>query len=118
MPVEEAVKKSYQSTTPEGDVYYIAADFPAFAGHFEGRPILPAVCQLSFCVDSANRHFKKQVEVAAVKRAKFIRPILPETVVQVHLKERPDGVYFAELIDCKTQEKFSQIILQFTPRIS
>ena len=116
MFVEEAVKKSYQQDTPTGYVYRVAADFPAFQGHFESRPILPAVCQLSFCADGVSRHLKKEMQVESVKRAKFISPILPDTLLEVALKKRPDGYWLGELADHQTKKKFSQIVLQFAER--
>ena len=116
MFVEEAVKNSYQQTTPSGYLYRVASDFPAFRGHFEGRPILPAVCQLSFCADSADRYFKKEMQVCGVKRAKFVSPVLPGTLLEVRLTKRPDGYWLGELVDSQTNKKFSQIILQFSER--
>ena len=116
MFVEEAVKKSYQQTTPTGYIYRVAADFPAFKGHFEGRPILPAVCQLSFCADSASRYFEKKMQITSVKRAKFISPILPNALLEVQLKQRLDGYWLGELSDYQTKKKYSQIIVQFSER--
>lgn len=116
MFVEEAVKKSYQRSSEEGNVYLVAQDFPAFEGHFEGRPILPAVCQLSFCADSASRYFERKMQITSVKRAKFINPILPNALLEVQLKQRPDGYWLGELLDYQTKKKFSQIILQFSER--
>lgn len=116
MFVEEAVKKSYQRASETGNVYLVTQNFPAFKGHFEGRPILPAVCQLSFCVDSVSRHLKKEMQVAVVKRAKFINPILPGTSLEVRLEKRADGYWLGELTDLQTKKKFSQIILRFSER--
>jgi 3-hydroxymyristoyl/3-hydroxydecanoyl-(acyl carrier protein) dehydratase len=116
MFVEEAVKACYQAATAPRFVYHLSADFPAFKGHFEGRPLLPAVCQISFCVDAAGRLLGQSVEVVGVKRAKFINPALPGTSLEVCLTTRPDGWYFAELTDPDKGTKLSQLILQFAQR--
>ena len=116
MFIEEAVQKSYQQTISTGYVYRIASNFPAFQGHFEDRPILPAVCQLSFCADGVSRYLKQKMQVESVKRAKFINPVLPDTLLEIQLKKRADGYWFGELLDFQTKKKFSQIILQFSER--
>lgn len=116
MSVENAIKGCYQSRTETGFLYKLSADFPAFRGHFEGHPLLPAVCQLSFCSDAAGRLLKKELEVVAVKRAKFISPVMPDSPLEVRLTLRPDGWYLAELIEPMAGKKLSQIILQFLER--
>ena len=116
MSVEEAVKKCFQHTTSTGSLYELAEDFPAFKGHFEGYPLLPAVCQISFCSDAASRLLNKQMEVKAIKKAKFISPSLPGSFIEVKLTERPDGWYFAELTEPNQNKKLSQLIVQFVQR--
>lgn len=57
----------------------IAADHPAFAGHFPGRPIVPGVvlldlAQLAFAAAGGRR-------VCGLAQAKFLSPVSPgETV--------------------------------------
>ena len=116
MSVEKAVQACYQQTTSRGFLYQLAADFPAFKGHFEKYPVLPAVCQLSFCADAASRLLAKQVEVQAVRRAKFMGPALPNTQLEVCLTQRSDGWYLAELLDYSSQKKLSQLIVQFAEK--
>lgn len=116
MFVEEAVKTCYQKSTEQGFLYNLPADFPAFKGHFEGHPLLPAVCQVSFCSDAASRLLGKKMETIAIKRSKFINPALPGTTFEVVLTQRPDGWYFAELTDVANGKKLSQLILKFSER--
>lgn len=116
MFVEQAIENCYQGKTPNGFLYELREDFPAFAGHFEGHPLLPAVCQMSFCSSAASRLFNKSVEVKAIKKAKFINPALPGILIEVKLSQRPDGWYFAELVDPKHNKKLSQLIVQFSER--
>ena len=113
MFITQAVSACYQGTVPGGFSYRLAQDFPAFKGHFEGNPLLPAVCHLSFCSEAAGRLFKRKVSVKAVKRAKFMNPVLPGAWIEITLSERKDGWYLAELKERNTAKKLSQIILQF-----
>lgn len=116
MSVEEAVKACFQMRTRNGFLYHLAADFPAFKGHFENHPLLPAVCQISFCSDAAGRLLGNEVEMTALKRAKFISPVLPGCKLEVRLTQRPDGWYLAELTEENSGKKLSQLILQFSER--
>ena len=116
MFVAAAIKECYREKTSHGFLYELVADFPAFKGHFEGHPLLPAVCQLSFCSDAASRLLNKPVEIKAVKKAKFLNPALPGILIEVKLSNRPDGWYFAELTDNNHHKKLSQLILQFAEK--
>ena len=116
MSVEQAIKQCYRRTSPEGVLYELTGDFPAFKGHFEGYPVLPAVCQISFCRDAACRLFKKPVEVKAIKKAKFIQPAFPGVLMEVKFSQRPDGWYLAELTTADRNKKLSQMIVQFSEK--
>ena len=116
MFLTQAIKTCYRQQTATGFLYHIGADFPAFRGHFEGHPLLPAVCQISFCVDGACRLLQKPVELTGVKRAKFLRPIVPGTLVEIRLSVRPDGWLAAELVQPQQNKKFSQLVLQVTEK--
>ena len=116
MSVEQAVKRCYKGTTPKGFLYELSPDFPAFKGHFEKYPLLPAVCEISFCSDAAGRLLQSPVELKAVKRGKFINPVFPGMQVEIILTPRPDGWYLAELTDTKQHKKLCQIVLQFARR--
>ena len=117
MFVEQAIKLCYRHVTPNGFLYQLPSDFPAFKGHFEGHPLLPAICHISFCADAASRLLHKQIEVRAIKRAKFINPVLPGMELEVKLTIRTDGWYLAELTDTAHQKKLSQAVLQFAERV-
>lgn len=116
MSVEQAVKACFQARSATGFLYQLPKDFPAFRGHFEGHALLPAVCQISFCSDAVSRLLGKEVEMKAIKRAKFMSPALPDTALEVSLTLRPDGWYFAQLSEPRSGKKLSQLILQFAER--
>ncbi|HKU13991.1 MAG TPA: hypothetical protein VJQ52_06320 [Steroidobacteraceae bacterium] len=62
----------------------IAHSHPALAGHFPGRPIVPAVVLLDCVLDEAQRCFG-DVSVVGLAQAKFISPLLPEQTAQLQL---------------------------------
>ena len=114
MPIEEAIKQCYVKQSEKGFLYQLKEDFPAFNGHFEGYPLLPAVCQISFCADAASRISGKPLRLGEVKRAKFMTPSLPKSLLEVRLTLRPDGFYSAELADPQSGKILSRLILKFT----
>lgn len=73
----------FEQFTPQGAVYFLHPDCPAFKGHFPGNPLLPAVVQAGLCVDAFSRRSGKAYELAQIKRAKFMRPLLPGVRVTV-----------------------------------
>jgi len=114
MSIEQAVRQCYVKNTERGILYQLKDNFPAFNGHFEGHPLLPAVCQISFCADALSRITNKPMQVKAVKRAKFMNPSLPDSFIEVRLTVRPDSFYSAELANPQEDKILSRLILQFT----
>lgn len=59
----------------------VAADHPAYAGHFPARPILPGVVLL----DLAQRALEQAcgVRVSGLAQAKFLSPCLPGDALQL-----------------------------------
>ena len=114
MSVEQAVAQSFTGKSGAGFCYRLGADFPAFKGHFEGHPVLPAVCQMSLCADAAGRLLGQTVEIAQVSRAKFIKPVGPDLPLEVRLTPRGADAFSAELLHAQNGQKISQIIFTIT----
>ena len=55
----------------------IAADHPCLAGHFPGRPVVPAVVLLDFAARALNDALGRRVRLAGVPAAKFLNPLVP-----------------------------------------
>jgi 3-hydroxyacyl-[acyl-carrier-protein] dehydratase len=55
----------------------VPADHPCLAGHFPGRPVVPAVLLLQL-VQSALRQHLGEVVLEGVPTAKFLLPLVPE----------------------------------------
>ena len=70
----------------------IAADHPAYAGHFPGRPILPGVVLL----DRAQRVLQAAGlgPISGVAQAKFLSPVLPGEALMLDYEVGPTGVRF------------------------
>ena len=63
--------------------YVFGPDFPGFAGHFPGKPILPAVLQIMAASLQAEEASGERLDPGAIERAKFIRTIAPGEVVEI-----------------------------------
>ena len=75
----------------------IAADHPAFAGHFPGQPVLPGVLLLSFVMQALAARPLLAARVGATQRldsAKFLHPVRPGARLRVALREQGRGVAF------------------------
>jgi len=63
----------------------IASGHPCLAGHFPGRPIVPAVVLLDCVLDEAQRWLGTAPAVIGLPQAKFTAPLLPEQIAQLQL---------------------------------
>ena len=73
----------------------VAADHPAYAGHFPGRPILPGVVLLGEALDAVARATGRAVGHWSVASAKFLRPVEPGTqLTLVHEVDDAGAVRF------------------------
>ena len=59
-------------------------DHPCLAGHFPGKPIVPAVLMLELVAEAARAAIGS-LRVRAVRAAKFVAPLSPGQTIDVHL---------------------------------
>lgn len=85
--VSQALKNSL--TKREGAVFtfFIDKTFPAFEGHFPGAPLLPGIVQLEMALFCIKLAINKDVSVSEIKKAKFVKPILPDSEIFVSVSE-------------------------------
>ena len=76
--------------TIEG-LFVFPHDFPAFKGHFPGRPILPAVVQLAATRLLAAKQTGQKLLAAGVRQAKFKKTIGPGMPLTIRLQIKPDN---------------------------
>lgn len=76
--------------TPLTERHAVASDHPMLAGHFPGRPIVPGAWLLAWVVAAAGR----TRAIAGVKRAKFLRPLLPDQAFECALKSGDETMRF------------------------
>ena len=62
----------------------VPGDHPCLAGHFPGKPIVPAVLILDL-VTSAARDAIGPLTLVAVRAAKFLAPLSPAQAMEIHL---------------------------------
>ena len=72
----------------------IAADHPAYAGHFPARPILPGVVLLAEAVAAIAAAHGRAVERWTLASAKFLYPVTPGTALTLAHDAVAGGVRF------------------------
>ncbi len=94
--------REFEVRSREGDgalrtfAVHVPAGLCYFEGHFEGRPVLPAVALLNNLVLRLVR--EAWPDLARLRRAtklKFHRPVAPGADLTVRLERRGDAVTFA-----------------------
>jgi 3-hydroxymyristoyl/3-hydroxydecanoyl-(acyl carrier protein) dehydratase len=85
------------SGTPLHFTRDIAADHPAFAGHFPGRPLLPGVLLLAEVLEAVRGCNTLQAVLGhrpGIASAKFLAPVAPGSRLSITLTPLGDGAEF------------------------
>ena len=69
----------------------IAADHPAYAGHFPGQPILPGVVLLDAALHALATQQGLPGATGQIKSAKFLSPVQPGEALTLHTSETSGG---------------------------
>jgi 3-hydroxyacyl-[acyl-carrier-protein] dehydratase len=75
----------------------VAADHPAYAGHFPGRPILPGVVLLDMALRALAARQVPESSAAEVRSAKFPSPVEPGEALSLRYAETARGVFRFEV---------------------
>lgn len=70
--------------------FSIAADHPCLAGHFPGRPVVPAVLLLQSVADALQTPLASRA-LRGVTAAKFLQPVLPGQTVTLRAHSDADA---------------------------
>ena len=73
---------------------HVAADHPAYAGHFPGRPILPGVVVLAEALDAIARATGRPAEAWQLASVKFLQPVGPGTALVLAHSASGTGLRF------------------------
>jgi 3-hydroxymyristoyl/3-hydroxydecanoyl-(acyl carrier protein) dehydratase len=69
----------------------VAADHPAYPGHFPGRPILPGVVLLAEAVAAIAQASGRACDRWSIASAKFLQPVTPGTALTLAHSATPGG---------------------------
>ncbi len=72
---------------PVSGTLTIAADHPAFAGHFPANPVLPGVVLVDLILAAAGI-----TAIAGITRLKFLRPVRPGERIDYTLERLESGL--------------------------
>ena len=75
----------------------VAADHPAYAGHFPGQPILPGVVLLDEALFALAVLQARADATAQIKSAKFLSPVQPGENLRFEYASTSAGVFRFEL---------------------
>lgn len=75
----------------------VRPDWPHFAGHFEGRPILPGIAHLQLVREAVRRVAGPDLELVAVEVLRLRRVVAPGDVLVLEAKRRDAGRWAFEL---------------------
>jgi 3-hydroxyacyl-[acyl-carrier-protein] dehydratase len=77
---------------------FIAADHPAYAGHFPGNPILPGVALLDEALHRLAAHEGLALAAGKINSAKFPGPIRPGEPLLLYYAAKAAGVFHFEVV--------------------
>lgn len=76
----------------------VAADHPAYAGHFPGRPILPGVVLLDEAIQALAGQHGLDAASGQIKAAKFLSPVSPGEPLRLHFTATATGIFRFEVL--------------------
>ncbi len=77
---------------------FVAADHPAYSGHFPGNPILPGVVLLDEALHTLAAHEGLTLAAGQIKSAKFPSPIEPGEALRLNYAATAAGVFRFEVV--------------------
>ena len=94
----------------------IAADHPAYAGHFPGQPSLPGVVLLDAALHALAGVLGAHALTGQIKSAKFLSPVVPGEPLTLHYTAAAaDGFRFELRVTARTVASGAVAFAQATP---
>ncbi|MDP2029887.1 MAG: hypothetical protein Q8K12_09660 [Thiobacillus sp.] len=94
----------------------IAADHPAYAGHFPGQPILPGVVLLDAALHALADVLGAHALTGQIKSAKFLSPVVPGEALTLHYTASSTGGFRFDIrCDTRTVASGAVAFAQATP---
>jgi 3-hydroxymyristoyl/3-hydroxydecanoyl-(acyl carrier protein) dehydratase len=95
----------------------IAADHPAYAGHFPGRPILPGVVLLDAALHALAALHGLAAASGQIKAAKFLSPVSPGEALRLDYAATAAGAFRFEVVAAAmpNERVVASGIFAFTP---
>ena len=75
----------------------VAAQHPAYAGHFPGQPILPGAVLLDVALHTIAGQLGLTLGSAKIRAAKFLSPVRPGEALQLHFADSGNTTYACEI---------------------
>ncbi len=99
----EPIEHGEQENQPIAKVFALNLnrDLLYFDGHFDDRPILPAVAQLHLIDRLVKAYFESDLMFSGMKQLKFMSPILPGQSTVLRIEEKKNNTFGFEF---KTKE--------------
>lgn len=98
--VPQALKRALKKRENAVFTFFIDKDFPAFKGHFPQAPLLPGIVQTEIALFCIKQMINKDISVCEIKKAKFVKPILPDSEIFVSVNENGEN-YSVVIKDAK-----------------
>jgi uncharacterized membrane protein len=73
---------------------HVPLQHAAFAGHFPGRPVLPAVVLLEWVIEAAENLYGGPLAIVEMPRAKFVSPLVPGDRATIRLRREREFLHF------------------------
>lgn len=85
--VSSAIETSFKQMEDSVFTFFIDKNFPAFEGHFPGSPLLPGIVQIEIALFCIRKLTGNNVSLSGIKKTKFVKPVLPDSEINVLLSE-------------------------------
>jgi 3-hydroxyacyl-[acyl-carrier-protein] dehydratase len=77
MTITAYIKSNLRQTSDRAGKIVLNYDFPGFAGHFPGNPIVPGAALIEMSVLLASKIKQRNLNLRVINKVKFMLPVVP-----------------------------------------